>query len=271
MTKTAIEWTDRSWNPVTGCDKVSPGCDNCYALTMAGRLKRMGSKRYQRDGDPRTSGPGFGLTLHPDKLHQPYSWRKPSMVFVNSMSDLFHPDVPDTFIEKVFSVMRDTPEHTYQVLTKRPQRMAELANESPALSPWPANVWPGTSVETRRYLFRIHHLHRIEGARVRMVSAEPLLGPLVWPFNSGKASGMAMWLPAYLDALCCTARGMAPGTVEWIIVGGESGPGKRPMDPDWARDIRDQCAAVGVPFFMKQMDKIKPIPDDLMIREFPDA
>ena len=264
MTKTKIEWADRSWNPVTGCDKVSPGCDNCYALTMAGRLKKMGSKRYQRDGNPRTSGPGFGLTLHPDKLHQPHTWRNPSMVFVNSMSDLFHPEIPLSFIEEVFLTMRDTPRHTYQVLTKRPQRMAKMYEDGAHfMNPWPPNVWPGTSVENDSYLFRIHHLHRIRDAKVRMVSAEPLLGPLV-PIDDDPRCG----LYSFLKGLCCTET---PGSIEWLIVGGESGPGRRPIDADWARDILGACTDAQVPFFMKQMDKVADIPEDLMIREFPDG
>src|SRR3954451_287451 len=157
--QSAIEWTEATWNPVTGCDRISPGCDHCYALTLAARLKRMGQPRYQRDGDPRTSGPGFGLTLHEDKLEEPLRWRKPRVVFVNSMSDLFHKDVPMEFIARVFGVMAATPQHTYQVLTKRPKRMArmlqdpefenvmrrasgELGHELPL-----PNVWLGTSIE----------------------------------------------------------------------------------------------------------------------------
>ena len=244
MARTSIEWTDRTWNPTTGCDKVSPGCDNCYAMTMAGRLKLMGSKRYQKDGDPRTSGPGFALQVWPDKLNEPFSYAKPSMVFVDSMSDLFHPEVPDEFIIRVFEVMRDTPQHTYQVLTKRPQRMAKMAMHHRLLGPWPPNVWPGTSVESRKYLYRLNHLRTI-GAKVRMLSAEPLLGPL---------GPLPM---VVLD------------TLEWVIVGGESGHGRRPFDPDWAREIRDQCRDARVPFFMKQIDKVLPIPEDLMIREWP--
>ena len=239
MGKTAIEWTDITWNPTTGCDQVSPGCDNCYALTQAGRLKAMGSPRYQKDGDPKTSGPGFALQIWPDKLSHPFTWSKPSMVFVDSMSDLFHPDVPTEFIEQVFAVMRDTPQHTYQVLTKRPQRMASLAvvHKLPSMNPWPENVWPGTSVESARWLWRVHHLHRIEGAHVvRMVSAEPLLGPLDD-------------LEVFLEDVCCDYRDSKIG---WVIVGGESGANHRPIEADWVRDIRDQCADAGVPFFFKQ-------------------
>jgi protein gp37 len=229
---TSIEWTDATWNPVTGCDQVSPGCDNCYALTLAKRLKGMGQPKYQADGDPRTSGPGFGLTIHPDVLDQPLRWRKPRRVFVNSMSDLFHPDVPEGFIGQVWDVMARTPQHTYQVLTKRPQRMARAlgpngcgfyAVEGPVPCPQ-RNVWVGTSIESDRYAFRADHLRNTPAA-VRFLSLEPLLGPL----------------PSLnLDG------------IDWVIVGGESGLAARPMHPDWVRDIRDRCVEEGVAFFFKQ-------------------
>lgn len=215
-----IEWTEATWNPTTGCDRVSPGCDNCYALTLAKRLKAMGSEKYQEDGDPRTSGPGFKLTLHPEVLDLPRSWRQPRIVFVDSMSDLFHPDVPVEFIRQVFVVMAETPRHTYQILTKRSQRLRQLA---PTLE-WPANVWMGVSVETDRYRFRIDHL-RDAPASVRFLSLEPLLGPLPSLDLEG---------------------------IHWVIVGGESGPNARPMSPEWVREIRDQCSEAGVPFFFKQ-------------------
>lgn len=219
MAMSAIEWTEVTWNPTTGCDRTSPGCDNCYALTLARRLKAMGQPKYQRDGDPRTSGPGFGLSVHADVLDAPRSWRTPRTVFVNSMSDLFHPDVPDSFILQVFEVMADTPEHTYQVLTKRAKRLSTLARKLP----WPPNVWMGVSVESQRYTFRVDHLRRV-AASVRFLSIEPLLGPV------------------QID-LC---------GIGWVIVGGESGPGARPVDPRWVRSIRDQCAEHEVPFFFKQ-------------------
>jgi protein gp37 len=215
-----IEWTEATWNPTTGCDKASPGCDNCYALTLANRLKAMGSEKYQRDGDPRTSGPGFGLMLHPDVLDLPKSWRAPRTVFVDSMSDLFHPEVPIGFIQRVFAVMEETPQHTYQVLTKRSKRLRDVA----AKLPWPSNVWMGVSVETSLYRFRIDHL-RLVPAQVRFLSLEPLLGSL---------------------------RGLDLEGIHWVIVGGESGPGARIMNRKWAEDIRDQCASAGVPFFFKQ-------------------
>jgi protein gp37 len=229
--KSAIEWTEATWNPVTGCDRVSEGCDHCYAQTLAKRLKAMGSSRYQRDGDSRTSGPGFGVTLHPDQLTLPMRWRAPRTVFVNSMSDLFHDDVPSDFIADVFRTMAATPSHTYQVLTKRPGRMASLlarwqwSSELADLVELP-NVWLGTSVENQRWAtVRVPKLVETPAA-VRFLSCEPLLGPV----------DLETALP-HLD---------------WVIVGGESGPGCRPMDPDWARSLRDQCGAAGVPYFFKQ-------------------
>jgi protein gp37 len=230
--KSSIEWTEATWNPVTGCDRVSEGCDHCYAQTLAKRLKAMGNPRYQRDGDPRTSGPGFGVTLHHDQLSLPMRWKQPKTVFVNSMSDLFHDDVPDEFIEEVFIVMRDTPHHTYQLLTKRPGRMASvatrLASDASSLVRNP-NVWLGTSVESQKWArVRVPQLLRTPSA-VRFLSCEPLLGPL----------DLTGWLSA-------TER------IDWVIVGGESGPGARPMDAEWVRSLRDQCSRASVPFFFKQ-------------------
>lgn len=218
--RSGIEWTEATWNPTTGCDRTSPGCDNCYALTLAKRLKAMGQPKYQNDGDPRTSGPGFGVSLHPDTLSLPRTWATSRLIFVNSMSDLFHPRVPLTYIRSVFEVIAETPQHTYQVLTKRSKRLATLAERLE----WPGNLWMGVSVETDRYIFRIDHLRNTPAA-VRFVSAEPLLGPL-----------------GDLDL-----HGM-----DWLIAGGESGPDARPMNLDWVTDLRDQCAVAGVPFFFKQ-------------------
>jgi len=218
--RSAIEWTQATWNPVTGCDRVSPGCDNCYALTLARRLKAMGAPKYQNDGHPATSGPGFAVTTHPDTLSIPLRWRTGRTVFVNSMSDLFHARVPTSFVQQVFTVMAGTPRHTYQVLTKRPTRAARLA---PAL-PWPANVWVGTSVETTGQLHRVEALRTLPAA-VRFLSCEPLLGPL---------------------------DGLDLHRVGWVIAGGESGPHARPMHPDWPRHLRDLCQATGVAFFFKQ-------------------
>lgn len=220
MADSAIEWTDVVWNPTTGCDRISPGCDHCYALTLANRLKAMGQAKYQKDGDPRTSGPGFGVSVHPSALDAPRSWRKPRRVFVNSMSDLFHAKVPVPFIKQVFEVMSSTPQHSYQVLTKRPGRAARLADDLE----WPPNIWLGTSVESADYSSRIDELRGVPAA-VRFLSLEPLLGPL-----------------PKLDLT----------DIHWVIVGGESGPRARPMDAAWAEEIRDQCLDAGVPFFFKQ-------------------
>ena len=216
----AIEWTEATWNPTTGCDKTSPGCDNCYALTLSKRLKAMGQAKYQRDGDPRTSGPGFGLTIHPDTLDIPRSWQSPRTIFVNSMSDLFHQEVPEGYIREVFQVIADTPQHQYQVLTKRSKRLAEIG---PRLD-WPANLWIGVSIENAKYRFRLDHLRKVDAA-VRFVSAEPLLGPI--------------------DDLNLDG-------IHWLIAGGESGPRARPVEESWLLSLRDQCDEAGVPFFFKQ-------------------
>lgn len=218
--RSAIEWTEVTWNPVTGCDRVSVGCDNCYALNMAKRLKSMGSPKYQRDGDPRTSGPGFGLTLHEDVLNQPKRWRNSKLVFVNSMSDLFHAKVPISYIESVLEVMRETPQHTYQVLTKRSLRLKRLDEQLE----WPENCWIGVSVENDDALYRVDHLRDIN-ASTKFLSCEPLLGSL---------------------------KNIKLDRIDWVIAGGESGVGHRPIEISWVRDLRDACIAEGVPFFFKQ-------------------
>jgi protein gp37 len=218
--KSGIEWTEATWNPTTGCDRTSPGCDNCYALTLSKRLKAMGQPKYQADGDPRTSGPGFALTLHPSTLRLPTTWDAPRTIFVNSMSDLFHQKVPLSYIRDVFEVIGETPQHTYQLLTKRSKRVAQVADQLD----WPANLWMGVSVENDRYAFRIDHLRQVPAA-VRFLSCEPLLGPI--------------------DDLDLD-------NIHWVIVGGESGGNARPVDPDWVRSIRDQCRTAEVPFFFKQ-------------------
>jgi protein gp37 len=210
--RSAIQWTDATWNPVTGCTELSPGCDHCYARAFAERFRRVPGHPYQQ---------GFDLKLWPSRLGLPFKWRAPRFVFVNSMSDLFQDDVPEAYITEVFDVMRRADWHTFQVLTKRPRRMAELA---PRLS-WPPNVWAGTSVELDRYAWRANHYLRQVPARVRFVSAEPLLGPL--------------------PSLCLDH-------LQWVITGGESGPSHRPCDPDWVRDLRDRCVSAGVAFFHKQ-------------------
>lgn len=220
MTRTGIEWTEVTWNPTTGCDRLSEGCDHCYALTLAKRLQAMGSTKYQTDGDSRTSGPGFGVAEHPTSLAIPFTWRKSRRVFVNSMSDLFHARISTDFIQRVFDVMERTPQHTYQILTKRPKRAAMLS----AVLPWPPNVWFGVTVETADYLWRIDKLRQTP-ATVKFVSAEPLLGSLADADLSG---------------------------VDWLIAGGESGPNFRVMNEQWARELRDKCLKEGVAFFFKQ-------------------
>lgn len=206
-----IEWTEATWNPVTGCTKISPGCKFCYAERMAHRLKAMGQDRYRN---------GFKLTLQPQSVDAPLRWKEPRVIFVNSMSDLFHKDVPTEFISQCFAVMTEASQHTFQILTKRPERVAEIGKQLP----WPKNIWMGTSVENADYLVRIRALQSVP-AKLRFLSVEPLLGPIPR-------------LPL--------------SKIHWVIVGGESGPGSRAMDPDWVRSIRDQCQAKSVPFFFKQ-------------------
>jgi len=209
--KSAIEWTDATWNPVTGCSKVSPGCKNCYAERLAARLLAMGNPRYRN---------GFDVTLHQDQLTLPLRWKQPRRIFVNSMSDLFHEDVPDSFIHHVFKVMAQAHWHIFQVLTKRAERLAKLA---PQLR-WSKNIWQGVSVENSDYTWRIDHLRKVP-AEVRFISVEPLLGPI---------------------------SDLPLQGISWVIVGGESGPGFRPVQPAWVREIRSQCTRSGVPFFFKQ-------------------
>lgn len=218
--RSRIEWTEATWNPVTGCDRISAGCENCYALALSKRLKAMGAEKYQQDGDPRTSGPGFAVTIHPGSLEQPRRWGSPRTVFVNSMSDLFHAKVPTSFVRDVFDVMANTPQHTYQVLTKRSLRATRIAEQLQ----WPSNVWLGVSIENMDVARRVDHLRRVPAA-VRFLSCEPLLGPL--------------------DGLDLTS-------IDWVIAGGESGINYRPMDIRWARGIRDACLRANVPFFFKQ-------------------
>jgi len=255
-TASRIEWTQVTWNPVTGCDRISSGCHRCYALTLAARLKAMGQAKYQTDGDPRTSGPGFGVAIHPGALREPLSWRKPSLVFVDSMGDLLHAKVPVDFLAQVWAVMALTPQHTYQILTKRPERYTRVldgpcrcggghlpgvhfrrlvqahtrrlapGHQVDVMAHWPlANVWLGTSIERDDYARRADAL-RAAPATTRFLSLEPLLGPLPSLDLAG---------------------------IDWVIVGGESGPGNRPLDLDWVRQIRDRCVGLGIPLFFKQV------------------
>ncbi|HXJ03750.1 MAG TPA: phage Gp37/Gp68 family protein [Candidatus Acidoferrum sp.] len=210
-TNSHIEWTDATWNPVTGCTKISPGCKHCYAERLSKRLKAMGQANYRN---------GFALTLQPQMLELPLHWKTPKRIFVNSMSDLFHRDVPTEYIKRVFHVMNRAHWHQYQVLTKRSERVLELSKELP----WAPQIWMGVSVETEKYRVRIDDLRKT-GAHVKFLSLEPLLGSL------GKLN----------------LRG-----IDWAIVGGESGPGARPLDSEWVTDIRDQCVKAGVAFFFKQ-------------------
>ena len=217
-----IEWTDATWNPTTGCRKVSPGCDHCYAATLAKRLKAMGNSRYQKDGP---DGPGFGLSLHWDKIDEPLRWRGSRRVFVNSMSDLFHRDVPDRFVAAVFTTMAACPQHEFQLLTKRTKRMARTLSDLPARLQHLPNVWLGVSIELDDYSWRADSLRRTPAA-IRFLSLEPLLGPL---------------------------PSLNLARIDWVIAGGESGPGARPMSSSWARSVRDRCRAKGIPFFLKQL------------------
>ncbi|HZV54446.1 MAG TPA: phage Gp37/Gp68 family protein [Rhodocyclaceae bacterium] len=221
-TNSKIEWTEATWNPVAGCTILSPGCTNCYAMRLAARLAVMGQEKYI--GTTRKTGGRHKwngvVKTDPSSLNVPRRWKKGRLIFVNSMSDLFHERVPFEFIKAVFDVMRDTPHHTYQVLTKRAERLEELSTKLR----WPENVWMGVSVESAPYAYRIDHLRRTK-AKTKFLSLEPLLGPL--------------------DDLDLKE-------IDWTIAGGESGPGARPMQKDWVRSIRDQCIEAGVPFHFKQ-------------------
>jgi protein gp37 len=282
MADTKIQWSEVVWNPATGCDRISPGCDHCYALTMAKRLKAMGQPKYQTNGDPRTSGPGFGVAMHEDALDLPWRWRKPRMVFVNSMSDLGHARIPREFQARVWATMNGASKHTYQVLSKRPERLRRFLeacaqwdgyithNGAPAVAcggngiivgvpeRWPLpNVWVGTSIESDDYTRRADEL-RATPAAVRFLSLEPLLGPL--------------------PSLDLTG-------IDWVIIGGESGGGARPMDVGWVLDLMAQCREAGAAVFIKQAGSVLGRawgagshgedwdfwPTYLRIREFPQA
>jgi protein gp37 len=217
--KSAIEWTDATWNPVTGCTKVSQGCVHCYAETFAERWRGIPGHHFEQ---------GFDLRLWPERLFLPLKWKEPRRVFVNSMSDLFHKNVPDDFIEKVFGTMELASQHQFQLLTKRSERMLEWTKKyyADSVRPWPENVWLGVSIENQSVIERAEHLAETP-ARIKFLSVEPLIAPVIFKTKILKKMG-------------------------WVIVGGESGPGARPMDPKWAKSVRDQCIETGVQFFFKQ-------------------
>lgn len=219
MNKTAIEWTNMTWNPVTGCDKISPGCKNCYAERFAHRLQAMNNPRYKN---------GFKVTLHWDKIEEPLSWKKPRLVFVNSMSDLFHTNVTFEFILQIFNVMVQAKQHVFQVLTKRPERLLKFADRLP----WPRNVWLGVSIENQDYVWRLDLLKK-SPAKTKFISFEPLIGQI------------------NVDQLSLQG-------INWVIVGGESGPGARELKSQWVRDIRDKCLEENIPFFFKQWGGFTP-------------
>ncbi|MDK0525060.1 phage Gp37/Gp68 family protein [Streptomyces sp. ML-6] len=287
---TSIQWTEQTWNPTTGCDRVSDGCLNCYALTMAKRLKGMGAAKYQNDGNPKTSGLGFGITMHPDVLDEPWHWKKPRRVFVNSMSDLFHAGVTDEFIARVFAVMALTPRHTYQILTKRHARMRSLLNRpdfadmirsemvaevgayttlarSGSWSLPLRNVYLGVSVENQKWAdIRIKALAQTPAA-VRFLSCEPLLGPVRLPLTE-------------------LVDGPGPAhSIDWVIIGGESGPGARPFQTQWAADLINDTRRLGAAPFVKQLGSVwarenhasdskggnsEDWPTELRVREYPE-
>ncbi len=303
---TSIEWATDVWNPTTGCDQISEECDHCYAKDQAARLKRFGQAAYQNDGDPRTSGPGFALTMHPGRLDQPAHWRKPRRVFVNSMSDLFHKDVTEEFIRSVWWQMALAPQHDFLILTKRPKRMRNVVRaiyDEPgqlalAGAPFPLpKVWLGTSIGLRQYVWRADRLRETPAA-VRFISAEPLLGPLCEPEEVERYG---------IDVVTHTTGPQLDLTgIDWLILGGESGSGHRPLDVQWMRDLRDAARAMyggacdcgtwpqpsdarngrcmicgdyrptgGTRVFVKQLGGHRPgtaledLPEDLRIREFP--
>jgi protein gp37 len=341
MSDTSISWTEATWNPVTGCDRVSAGCNNCYALTLAKRLKAMGNPKYQADGDPRTSGPGFGVTAHPSLLLQPLRWRTPKLVFVNSMSDLFHDHVSDDFIARVFAAMALTARHTYQVLTKRHGRMRALLNSAAFtqavaehatdllssrswrrwqldlggmrlagdsglgggwtvveamdanvwVPPWPLpNVWLGVSAENQQWAdIRIPALLGTPAA-LRFTSAEPLLGPIrlyrttdtprVSTVGDGRPLDRLMRPtgPGFGEALLspAAARACNVPALDWLIVGGESGPDHRDADLSWIASLVDQAATAGIAVWVKQDSGPRPggrgrISDRYWVQQWPEA
>ena len=316
---TGISWTDKTWNPTTGCSRVSAGCEHCYAAKLAPRLAAMGQTDAYTDLPWTKPNAEQNVRLHPDRLEMPLRWKKPRRIFVDSMSDLFHELVPFEFVDKVFAVMALSPRHTFQVLTKRPERMAEYLRaperydrvmavlfaglvwdlpdrtvlrvwrDAPREDVWPLpNVWLGTSIENADALWRADWLRRTPAA-VRFVSAEPLLGPLVRSQErcpkTRAGDGRRCVRPVGHPADCAAEWGSTTANfgewppeldlegIDWVIAGGESGPGHRTMQEDWARSLRDQCVAAGVPFFFKQhsgpRNEMDPLLDDREWREMP--
>ncbi|NUS82731.1 MAG: phage Gp37/Gp68 family protein [Streptomyces sp.] len=287
---TGIQWTDQVWNPSTGCDRISPGCDNCYALSMAKRLKGMEQARgatnpkYQTDGNPKTSGPGFGIAAHAHAILEPLRWKKPRRVFVNSMSDLFHSGIDTPSLHMIFGVMAATPQHTYQILTKRHARMRSLINDpnfahmahhraranygTPDTAPWTwplPNVHLGVSVENQKWAdIRIPALLDTPAA-VRFLSMEPLLGPVtLFPGDHSTHERDFNGTDDYTCLDCSTDDQHVPWRVidrgnlgiDWVIIGGESGPGARPFDPQWAADLIDDARQAGAAPFVKQLGSV---------------
>lgn len=276
--KSAIEWTDATWNPTTGCDRVSPGCAHCYALTLAGRLQAMGQAGYERDGDPKTSGPGFGLSLHPERLELPLTWAKPRRIFVDSMSDLFHPEVPDGYVMAVWKTMHEAAWHTFQVLTKRPERMGEWVRRwadvegetsDPDRDRSPAGVRLAHP-SGRGHLFAdmLEQMGEPPAGyaypRFRWMRWADAALPNVWLGTSVENAHWKSridelrWTPATVRFLSCEPLLGPLGELDldgihWVIAGGESGPDHRPLDLGWVREIRDQCVEAGVAFFFKQV------------------
>lgn len=279
--KSRIEWTDATWNPTTGCDTISEGCDNCYAKRDAPRLQKMmasqGVDAYQRDGAEPRSGKGFGFQTYPERLAIPRRWQRPRRIFVNSMSDLFHEEMDVGFLEAVFDTMHDCPRHTFQVLTKRHRNMHRLLAggwpHSPCSGPIAdhraeplPNLWLGVSVENQTWAeARIPWLLK-SPARVRWLSMEPLLGPVDLSPWLRQGDWWCNACGAYIhsvtfEEVCATCGSEDVRwdcVLDWVVVGGESGPGHRPMDPQWARDLRDQCVDAGVPFYFKQWSGLRP-------------
>lgn len=293
-----IEWTDTTWNPLAGCSVIAAGCRNCYAMRMAARIEAMGTAPHYAGTTSKVNGKAVWtgkVNVAPDSiLPQPLRWKKPRRIFVNSMSDLFHEAVPDEVIDRIFAVMALCPQHTFQVLTKRPDRMRAYLStptrhdiiaarwnyhpsrpkggDSRTAGLWPfPNVWLGTSVSTQADADEFVPDLLATPAAVRFLSCEPLLGAVNCRWTDWAHNATGESYRQYLERTGGVNEYEGLRKIDWLIVGGESGPKRRPMNLAWARSLRDQCRAAGVPFFMKQVDKVQPIPPDLMVREWPGA